>query len=272
MTWTTRPRSNLGQLAAITKGVGPLVVMLHGVGLRSEAWNPLIDAMSVGYRVVALDMLGHGETPAPDTDVYLKDYCLAISDILNEPCILVGHSMGARIALDLASRMPDKVMGVVALNAIFERGPQAATAIQSRASALIDDSVSDPTPTLSRWFGDESSAERSACEYWLRSVNPRGYRLAYQAFAAQDGPPREELAALTCPALFMTGADEPNSTPEMSLEMAEIAPHGMAQIVENAAHMMPMTHVNQVTDALLNFANSVWPTNGQSSQHLSKGT
>ena len=66
----------------------------------------------------------------------------------------------------------------------------------------------------------------------------------------QDGPTRCLLRrmdllmriwrGLACPALFMTGGDEPNSTPEMSEGgWHGIAPHGRAVIVEGAAHMMP---------------------------------
>ena len=58
------------------------------------------------------------------------------------------------------------------------------------------------------------------------------------------------LARLSCPALFMTGAKEPNSTPEMSQAMARIAPHGRAVIVEGAAHMLPMTHAVPVNAEL----------------------
>jgi pimeloyl-ACP methyl ester carboxylesterase len=52
----------------------------------------------------------------------------------------------------------------------------------------------------------------------------------------------------------MTGAQEPNSTPAMSRAMADLAPDGQAVIIEGAAHMLPMTHREEVNTHLLSFA------------------
>ena len=57
--------------------------------------------------------------------------------------------------------------------------------------------------------------------------------------------------------LFMTGGHEPNSTPAMSRRMASLVSDGMALIVEDAAHMMPMTHPSEVNQALRQFAREV---------------
>ena len=72
------------------------------------------------------------------------------------------------------------------------------------------------------------------------------YKAAYTTFAESDGPTKEQLARIDSPALFVTGADEPNSTPQMSRAMAELAPNGQAKVLLNAAHMMPMTHAEEV--------------------------
>ncbi|MDG1430138.1 MAG: alpha/beta hydrolase, partial [Paracoccaceae bacterium] len=250
MTWTIRQRSKFANLAAIAEGTGSQVLLIHGVGLRAEAWNAQIDALSKRHRVVAVDMPGHGESPVPTDTLKLAQYTDAIAEGISEPTIVVGHSMGAMIALDLAVRYPDHIKGVAALNAIFEREDVATNAVRARADSLDGISVSDPEPTLQRWFASSPSAERTACFNWLSSVNPVGYQMAYRSFAYNDGPVRENLAKLKCPALFMTGSKEPNSTPEMSTAMAEIAPQGEAIIAQNAAHMMPMTHVDEVNAAL----------------------
>jgi pimeloyl-ACP methyl ester carboxylesterase len=145
------------------------------------------------------------------------------------------------------------VRGVAALNAIYRRPEAASLAVQARAAALDGISAPDPAATLARWF-DSASPERDACEDWLRAADPAGYRDAYRVFAAADGPADATLAALPCPALFLTGAREPNSTPAMSRSMAALVPQGRAEIIEDAAHMMPMTHAAQVTAHLAHFA------------------
>ncbi|WP_425045724.1 alpha/beta fold hydrolase [Primorskyibacter sp. S87] len=260
MTWTTRQRSEFGALAAISSGEGAPLVLLHGVGLRAEAWNRQVDALlAEGHRIIAPDMPGHGGSPTVPIPRSLQGYTDPVAAGLDEPAIVVGHSMGAMIALDLAARYPDLVRGVVAMNAVFRRNPGARKAVEARVAALDGVHRADPTETLERWFGGAASPERSACELWLRSCDPSGYKAAYTVFAQEDGASSEALMALSVPALFLTGSEEPNSTPEMSRDMAALVPGGRSEVIRGAAHMMPMTHPRQVNRSLLGFVRECRP-------------
>jgi pimeloyl-ACP methyl ester carboxylesterase len=253
MTWTTRPRSRAGPLAAITYGEGPVVLLIHGVGLRAEAWCAQIDDVSRACRVVAVDIPGHGQSSAlPDT-AELADFTDRIVAALDEPAIVVGHSFGAMIALDMAIRHKARVKGVVALNAVYRRDAAAQAAVIARANNLDGKMIADPTATLERWFGGEPSPESNACKDWLQTVDPVGYRKAYRIFAREDGPMEADLKTLDCPALFVTGEQEPNSTPAMSKNMAALVASGRAEIFANAAHMLPMTHAAQLSGLLTTF-------------------
>ena len=263
MTWTIRPRCELAGLTAIEAGEGPGILLLHGVGLQAEAWNRQINALAVNHRVIAPDMPGHGQSPGTTREFRLADYTDAVEAAmvatrLDEPIMVAGHSMGTMIALDMAIRYPHRVCAVLALNGIFERSAKAAVSVKARAATLDGRSIPDPTGTLQRWFGDDLSPERTACHDWLISVDPGGYQMAYNAFADGNGPDRDALANLSCPAIFMTGGLEPNSTPDMSQAMAELVPMGRAIVVEGAAHMMPMTHAQAVNAAFQDFAREVW--------------
>jgi len=253
MTWTTRPRSKRGPLAAITAGDGPAILLIHGVGLRAEAWAAQIDALAENHSVTAVDLPGHGLSAPIRQASGLADFTHTVATCLDQPSVVVGHSFGAMIALDLAIRHPGKVAGVAPLNAIYRRDAAARSAVLARANSLDGVRVADPTPPLDRWFGPDASPERDACRDWLLSVDQAGYKAAYTVFATEAGPQDAALASLTCPALFMTGGREPNSTPQMSRDMAALTPRGRAMIVADAAHMMPMTHPDVVTAALGTF-------------------
>jgi pimeloyl-ACP methyl ester carboxylesterase len=257
MTWKTRQRSNIGSLAAITAGSGPLVLFIHGVGLRAEAWGAQIDALSPSCRVIAVDMPGHGHSAPLGTSPELADFTNAIASCLDEPAMVIGHSFGAMIALDMAIRHPEKVKGVAALNAIYRRDSKAQAAVASRAECLDGKTLADPTRTLERWFGSAVSPQREACHDWLCTVDPAGYRSAYRVFAKENGPQEQELKTISCPALFLTGQQEPNSTPAMSKSMAALVPDGRAEVLANAAHMMPMTHAEQVNAILADFVKAL---------------
>ncbi|MEM6388293.1 MAG: alpha/beta hydrolase [Pseudomonadota bacterium] len=273
MTWTIQPRSERAGLATLEAGPegAPLVLALHGVGLRAEAWGAQIAGLAGRTRIVAPDMPGHGESAVAPGCTTIADYtdrAEAVLMALGAPALVMGHSMGAMIALELAARQPERVRGVVALNAVFERDAAATAAVMARADALGGVARSDPTPTLTRWFGEAGSSERDACAAWLSGVDPAGYRAAYRAFASSRIPDRAGLSRLACPAMFMTGADEPNSTPAMSQAMAALAPLGRAEIVKGAAHMLPMTHPEPVNAALLGRA-SGRPGGGRMTQRIS---
>ena len=253
MTWTTRPRSERKELAVIAEGTGPRLLLIHGVGLRAEAWNAQMNALSERFEMIAPDLPGHGESEGLSFPATLADFGDRLARLLDRPTVIVGHSLGALIALDIAARHPERIQGVAALNAIYRRTDVAQQAVQERARSLDGQTVADPDGPLQRWFGEEPSPERNACKEWLQGVDPYGYRTAYKVFADEDGPAHEDLRGLRCPALFITGEREPNSTPAMSRAMAGLAPKGQVQVIGGAAHMMPMTHADEVNSALRRF-------------------
>lgn len=260
MTWTTLPRfkTELG-LSGYQIGDGPTLVLLHGVGLRSEAWNGLTAYLSDSFSIYAIDLPGHGESKSLEGEASsLKDYSDVITAYLESfdgPVHVVGHSMGAMIAIDIAIHHPERVKSIAALNAIYQRSDIASKAVKARAEALRGIAQKDLNTdvTLQRWFGEypegDSLDAAKACDGWIRKTPIKEYQKAYYCFAHHDGPSMQQLPKLQVPSLFITGADEPNSTPEMSQAMAQIAPLGRAEIIRGAAHMMPMTHAKQVATA-----------------------
>ena len=264
MTWTTQPRFKSGNgLTGYQIGAGPTLALLHGVGLRAEAWNGISEFLRHDFNVHAIDLPGHGQSESlRGTEARLEDYSMAIANYLDgfeKPVHLAGHSMGAMIALDIAIRWPKKIKTIAALNAIYGRSDDASKAVKARARALktIGQNDLNTDVTMTRWFGNTPTgnalAAANACKRWLHQTSILEYYKAYQVFANHDGLSPNQLVNLSIPALFMTGSDEPNSTPQMSHDMANIAPFGTYKLIENAAHMMPMTHAQQVSISLKHY-------------------
>lgn len=268
MTSTTPHPSNLPrrmivpEIACWQGGTGPAMALIHGVGLRAEAWRYVLPTVCERFSVTAIDMPGHGESPLlPDRAAGLAAYVETIGrafSALDGPVFVIGHSMGAMIALQLAEKFPTKVSAVAAINAVYNRSPDASEAVKARAAQLSDIQHADPRETVVRWFGKQPAgpmAKMAAeCDDWLSTVDPVGYRRAYTTFAKENGPSDTQLAALVCPALFVTGADEPNSTPSMSRSMAKRASNGRAVIIQGGRHMVPMTHADALAAHLITFA------------------
>ena len=89
------------------------------------------------------------------------------------------------------------------------------------------------------------------CYKWLTQNSVPGYAAAYKAFADVSGVPKKTLKDIDASAIFMTGDQDPNSTPEMSNSMAEIRQRHKSVIVPGAGHMLPLTHVDEVCNQLL---------------------
>ncbi|MEW6345918.1 MAG: alpha/beta fold hydrolase [Pseudomonadota bacterium] len=239
------------------------VVLIHGVGMNQSVWSSQIEPLTAaGYRVAAYDMLGHGESALPTAAPTLDEYASQLNALLDamgvERAHVVGHSMGALVALEFALTHPQRTLSVVALNAVYDRTPAQREAVMTRAATLGDppfDTGIDAT--LSRWFGDpvprHLTQAAQAVRALLLSVDPIGYARTYQLFARSDDAHVGRLAGLAVPALFLTGECDPNSSPAMSRAMAAAAPLGHAEIIANERHMMNVTDPGRVNERLLAF-------------------
>ena len=245
-------------------GRGEPVVLIHGVGMRQDIWAPQIADLSAHFQVITYDMLGHGGSRVPPENVQLTDYADQLAqllDHLNAPAAsVIGHSMGALVALEFALRYPDRATRVVALNAAFMRTPEQRAGVVARADALERTGVSATIDsTIERWFGNPVPAELQAhaalVTEFMQNVDPVGYARSYRLFATSDAAHADRLQELRMPVLIMTGEFDPNSSPAMSEAMARRVPQAELVIVKDARHKMPLTCTQEVNERLLRFLN-----------------
>lgn len=238
---------------AIGVGAGAPLVLIHGVGMRAEAWGPQIASLSAGCSVIAVDMPGHGESDPLREDARLTDYVAWAARVIEAldcgPVNLAGHSMGALIACGTAIERPDLVRRVALLNGVYRRSAAERAAVLARAAEIASGARNIEGP-LTRWFGDDHPTTRAQVSDWLKSVSQRGYATAYRAFAEGDGVYADRMAAIRCPALMLTGDGDANSSASMAETMAGEAPLGTAVIIRGHRHMVNLTAPEAVTNAM----------------------
>lgn len=236
-------------------GKGEPLVLIHGVGMRLEAWTPQIAAFSPNYRVIAVDMPGHGESAALPAGSKLEAFVDWFGGFLDELALsevnVAGHSMGALVVGGAAATFGERIKRVAYLNGVYRRDPEAKAAVLARAAAIPFAGVDKEGPLL-RWFGDDaqSAVARELTRSWLSLVDPQGYATAYAAFAGGDETYADRWPDVGVPALFLTGSDDPNSTPLMAEQMAVAAPKGWVRIVEGHRHMVNLTAPDIVNELL----------------------
>lgn len=242
------------------------VVLIHGVGMNHSVWAPQIDALTKHFQVLAFDMLGHGESALPAAQPTLAEYAAQLErllDVLKIDCAhVVGHSMGALVALEFALLHPARTLSVAALNAVYDRSPAQRAAVMSRATTLDETSTDAGVDvTIARWFGEPIPVHLEQAARDLRqlllTVNPTGYARTYRLFAGSDGAHVGRLGVLAMPALFLTGEHDPNSSPAMSRAMAAAVRHGRVEIIPGERHMMNVTDPARVNEQLVAFLTEV---------------
>lgn len=123
------------------QGEGPLVVLLHGFPESWYSWRHQLSALAAaGYRAVAPDLRGYGQTDRPTaveqySQLHLVGDLIGLLDALGEEqAVVVGHDFGASVAWNAALLRPDRIRGVVALSVPYlPRGPVSALAGLSEA-------------------------------------------------------------------------------------------------------------------------------------------
>jgi pimeloyl-ACP methyl ester carboxylesterase len=243
-------------------GQGTPVVFIHGVGMAHEVWTPQIIGFCRQHTVITYDMLGHGASVLPPAQSSLADYADQLKRLLDQLGVprahIVGHSMGALVALEFALRESTRCLSVTALNGVYCRTPAQSEAVMARVQGLSQgQDLSGLDATLGRWFGEPVPAAlqpaASLCKRLLLNVQPEGYARTYELFACSDRAHEGRLPSLGMPALFMTGELDPNSTPAMSHAMAEAAPQGICRVLAGERHMMCLTGAPQVHGELQPF-------------------
>lgn len=250
-------RERVGGTAFRQVGNGEVILLIHGVGLNADVWEPQIAELSKSHRVIAIDMLGHGESDLPEGIVTLSSYVRQVETLLNALAIteanIIGHSMGGLVALGFALAHPKRALRLAVLNSVYKRSAERRAAVMARAHSLVlSNGAGNVEEPLERWFGPRESqpAVTQQVRIALQTANPKGYAVAYGIFASSDEAFMGQLQKLPMPALFATGSEDCNSSPEMARAMAGEASRGRAIILEGERHMMNLTNAVAVNSAI----------------------
>ncbi|MDB5660748.1 MAG: e3 binding domain protein [Cypionkella sp.] len=183
----------VGRVAYEVEGTGGRThLLIHGFAGDRTAWAVAASALRrAGHRTAVFDMPGHGETEAEATDLAnLTDAAEALAAILPGPLVLVGHSMGAAVAVALASRLSAKVAGLVLLTPAGCGPLMGAEFVHGMADATTTGEVSH----LLRLLGPKGGALSDAVLAQMAGQMARGRLKALAAaLASPDGRQRIDL-------------------------------------------------------------------------------
>lgn len=251
------------EVAAPTK---PALVFLHGIGGRASGWAPVQQACAAaGHPSLAWDMPGYGESPAIEPYDFdgLADALAALMDAHRlQKAVLVGHSLGGMVALQMWARHPGRIAGLVlaASSPAFGHGSgdfQQAFIAQRLAPLEAGKSMAEvaagliPTMVAPGYQGP-GLAQALAC---MGSITPSAYKAALGALVRFEQ--RAALPTITVPTLCVAGEHDRTASPTVVQRMAEKIPNAQYQCLPGAGHLLTFEQPERFADALLPFLRSM---------------
>lgn len=243
-------------------GRGESVILIHGVGLDATIWEAQVASLSEHYDVIAYDMLGHGESPAPSPESTLQDYATQLHELIESLGLnnvaIVGFSMGGLVARMTAITTPEKVRCMVILASVFERNEAQIAGILKRLEQVRQNGPqASIEQALKRWFSEDYRQHHpeqiERIHQLVTSNKPGSYYISYSLFGREDNAGRSHLGKLEMPILVATGEKDPGSTPAMARALANALPNASCRILPGMKHMLIMEHPGTINTMLHGF-------------------
>jgi len=241
---------------------GTLLLFLHGFSNDAHVWDWVAPVLAPHYRVIALDQRGHGDSGRDpegryDHETMARDANAAIESLGVARVVIVGHSLGGRVAMRFAGLFPEKLAGLV----IVDSAPDLDARGTTRISLDVQQqdwsfaSVADYERVLQRQYAaTKPEILAKLATHWTRKREDGRYELkldpgfmkARSGVSAEDAKAWSEreakhlwaaLKSLPCPALIVRGAASDVMSAEVADTMVDdVIPNAKLETVARAGH------------------------------------
>ena len=237
------------------------VLLLHGFSLDHTTWEPVAELLvTAGYKVVMLDLRGHGQSTlgssAPTAERLADDVSATITDLKLQNVHLVGHSLGAVVALTARAR-PEVAAHLASVTSVAGTERSIQNPVMKMGARLFSSSIGIKMlkrqrlgrAMISTWFGKRPDPQQLD---WIRTLS------------ADCGPhTRQEIADATSevdlrtsfaapgPATFVLVGQRDQATPaRVSRRIASAISGAELEVVEDAGHMVIIERADAVANQL----------------------
>jgi 3-oxoadipate enol-lactonase len=235
------------------QGKGFPLVLIHGLLSDLATWRYQIDPFSKRYRVITLDLKGHGQSSKPTREYRVASHADDVYHLLQKLHIaqahLCGLSMGGMVAEVMAIRYPKVVRGLV---------------LADSAAMIADYAVSDRLTLVKKhdmnWFADWGVkkilrlAKPEAKEHVRKMISRVGrddYRLALISTAGFNIA--ADLAKITAPTLIIVGEKDDTTPLWHADQLHNWTPGSRLVVMKGASHMTPVENPQEFNKLVLEF-------------------
>ena len=249
-----------GSLHVVERGRGRPLLLIHGITLQAGIWAPQLHGLADRYRVVAMDVRGHGRSRAGSDGfgrrIAARDVATVLEHLDLRDAVIVGHSMGGMILMEFAGDhapvLEERVAGVVFMNtAAYELLPRAvlpaARALGRRVRARFEAGRPIPERPIGEddlsWvmaraaFGSRPSARAvDQVRHYLGEV-PQSTSLP-SWIDLLDHDARQALGATRTPSLILVGSRDLLTPVAAARRIAQFLPHARLEVLPRAGHQL----------------------------------
>jgi pimeloyl-ACP methyl ester carboxylesterase len=219
---------------------GPTFLLLHGIGLSHREFTGLARELSRTGRVVSFDLPGFGPTPRPRHRLSVQEHAAIVLRTLDRlavgPVVVVGHSMGAQFAIEVARQRPEAVDRVVLVGPVVDAKKRS---LSAQTLVLLRDSALEPPKTQLMVTFD-----------YLRCGIPW---FLTEAFAMRDYPTHLAVREVGHPLLVIRGEHDPIADAAWCRRLAAQAPDARVATIPGHRHNVVHSNPTATAAAILNF-------------------
>ena len=244
-------------------GKGTAIVLLHGFLENREMWNPIVEILSQKYRLICIDLLGHGDSESLGYVHTMEDNADVVHAVLSElkirKAIFGGHSLGGYVSLAFAELYPEKVKGLMLINSTSRADSDQRKENRDRAIlAVKKDHTAFVRLSIANLFSPEN---RNRLKDEIEHVKVEALKTPLQGIVASlEGMKirndREVLLHFApYPILLILGKKDPVLNYDENVDQVENTNVELISLEDG--HMSPIENRNELIDVMQRFIKSV---------------
>jgi pimeloyl-ACP methyl ester carboxylesterase len=233
------------KIAFVESGKGKTIVFLHGFTETSKIWDSFRDQLSKSYRVIAIDLAGHGKSECLDSVHSMELQADIVYEVLTQRkvknCLMIGHSMGGYVALAFASKYPDMLKGLGLFHSHSFPDTPEGRKNRNRVIKVVEQDkfgyVANFIPSLfpvgsRRKFGKEIRALIKIA----KEIPKEGIIAALEGMKIRKNQ-SAVLKSIKVPVLFIIGLKDSKAPIEQLWNMVSLPQQSECLILRNVGHM-----------------------------------
>lgn len=237
------------------------IVLIHGLGASLDIWYPVAKILRNNYHVLRYDIRGAGQSKKPDGEYSLDTWSNDLAELLKQKEIeqahIIGHSLGAMIALRFGLDRPEKTLSLVLAGALIELPEEVRGDIKDTMQ-LVREKGLEPTAKMEEIklaFAPrtiESHPEILGLHRGFSlSGDPQGY--VHQCEGLLNASLSEEVGEIDVPTLLLVGSHDVITPLKLSREISEKIRESRIEVIADAGHMSMIERPQKFSELTLSF-------------------